>query len=89
MILFFSFGFSFCLDVDTNVISQKKAYEEFLIAYLYKASICQTEPGYFLILPEKVPRRWFESCLFTIIRSECPFVDYPLICGKIYEKPYE
>jgi hypothetical protein len=66
-------------------IKDSEAYKDFLIAYLYKASQCNSQPSYFLILPKKVPKRWFDACLFSIIRSDCPFNEYPLICFKIYD----
>jgi hypothetical protein len=39
-----------------------------------------------LIFPKVVSKRWLDACLFSIIRSECPFNDYPSICLKVYEK---
>ncbi|GIX40582.1 MAG: hypothetical protein KatS3mg129_0315 [Leptospiraceae bacterium] len=73
----------FCQIEET--IKDNEAYEDFLIAYLYKASQCKTQPSYFLLFPENVSKRWFNACLFSIIRSDCPFNEYPIICLKIYE----
>lgn len=84
LIIFLFLLISFCL-VEENV-NRSEAYHDFLIAYLYKASQCNSQPEYFLIFPKVVSKRWLDACLFSIIRSECPFNDYPSICLKIYEK---
>ncbi len=74
-----------CL-IDESTIKNKDAYHDFFIAYFYKASFCNSQPSYFLIFPKEVNKRWLEACIFSIIRSDCPFNEYPLICLNIYKK---
>ncbi len=72
--------------VNQDIVKDSEAYTNLLIAILYKASVCNQQPSYVLILPKKLPRRWYEACIFSIIRMDCPFEEYPIICYKIYEK---
>lgn len=78
VVIFFS-----CL-IEENVIKNQDAYRDFLIAYIYKSTLCNSQPSYFLVFPKKLSKRWFEACIFSIIRSDCPFNEYPSICLKIY-----
>lgn len=72
-----------------EIINNSEAYTSLVIAILYKSSICNHQPSYFLILPKEMPRRWYEACIFSIIRMNCPFYEYPAACIKIYEKVEE
>jgi len=85
LLLIFMISFlSFCLSEEN--VKNSEAYHDFLIAYFYKASQCNNQPEYFLIFPKFISKRWLDACLFSIIRSECPFNDYPSVCLKVYEK---
>lgn len=69
-----------------NILKDDDKYFELWSAILYKSSQCQTQPNYFLILPKKFSKRWYNACVFSIIRMDCPFSEYPIVCYKIYEK---
>lgn len=69
--------------VDTS-IDQSDAYNQIYAAIDYKAKECGTSPAYPLILPDTPSNYGVELCSLTIIRLECPFNDYPLLCLEAY-----
>ncbi|MFN3604510.1 MAG: hypothetical protein ACK4UJ_07350 [Leptonema sp. (in: bacteria)] len=83
--IFLFFLWFSCSNFD-DTISSQDAYSHFYIAILYKASQCNQKPEFLMILPKEISKKIYEACIFSIIRMDCPFNEYPLICYKIYEK---
>ncbi len=73
-----------CLNFEEEKRNNKD-YLNFLAAYFYKSSQCNSQPPFFLVLPERLDRIKYEQCLFWIIRMDCPFSDYPLLCYQLHK----
>ena len=83
--LCFIASFAMECPVDTTV-DLAAAYSEIGSAIDYKAKVCGHSPGYPLLLPNTPSAYGVKLCALTIIRSECPFNDYPLFCLEIYSE---
>lgn len=77
------FSVSGCI-IEKDDISNQDAYSQLYSAIDYKAEVCGQKPGYFLILPGEPTQYEVDLCSITIVRSECPFNDYPLFCLELY-----
>ncbi|MBE7410461.1 MAG: hypothetical protein HS129_00110 [Leptospiraceae bacterium] len=82
ILIFLLFGF--CSD-DTEKISREKTINEIIVATLYKIGECKQFPGYFLVPPKEPYKYGVDACVFSIIRTPCPFNQYPLICIEMYK----
>ena len=71
-----------CIEKDD--LSNQDAYSQLYAAIDYRAGVCGERPGYFLILPGEPTQYEVDLCSISIIRSECPFNDYPLFCLELY-----
>ncbi|MCC6276259.1 MAG: hypothetical protein IT569_10410 [Leptospiraceae bacterium] len=75
---------TFCAD-QSKEISQEKSLNEIVAATLYKQDECKNFPGYFLPPPKKPFKYGVDACVFSIIRTPCPFNQYPIICVEMYK----
>ncbi len=66
-------------------ITQGKALANLSIAIIYKQNECKTQPNYFLPPPKKPFKYGVDACVFSIIKSPCPFKEYPIICIEIFK----
>lgn len=74
--------------VDT-IVDLGTAYSEIGSAIDFKETQCGQKPNYPLLLPNTPSAYGVTLCALTIIRSECPFNDYPLFCLEIYSEVCE
>lgn len=83
LVLPFLFFLTACPE-DTTV-PDDEAMSQIYAAVNYKAKECGNEPAYILIVPHEPTQHSVDLCALTIIRSECPFNDYPLFCVEMYD----
>ncbi|MBI3396016.1 MAG: hypothetical protein HY042_09285 [Spirochaetia bacterium] len=60
------------------------AYSEIYTAIDYKYRSCGQKPAFPIVLPAKPTKYGTHLCALSIIRTTCPFTDYPLFCLEIY-----
>ena len=77
------FIFHYCSD--QTEISQGKSISELSLAVLYKQSECGNSPNYIIPPPKKPFKYGVDACVFSIIKSTCPFTQYPIICIEMYK----
>ncbi len=74
--------FGSCVYEETVELTE--AYVQVYVAVAYKASECGGQPAYPLVMIDEPSRYAVDACVFSIVRSECPFQDYPLLCFELY-----
>jgi len=76
--------FSSCTIQDT--LTQAETNSQIFAAASYKARECGNPiPNPFLYaISKRVPQRNVDLCTFAILRSDCPFDAFPLVCVLIY-----
>ncbi|MCB1165866.1 MAG: hypothetical protein KDK37_10130 [Leptospiraceae bacterium] len=70
---------------EDTTVPDDEAMSQIYAAVNYKAKECGNEPAYILIVPHEPTQHSVDLCALTIIRSECPFNDYPLFCVEMYD----
>ena len=65
-------------------VKLQDAYLEVYAAIGYKGNECGNRPAYPLVMIDEPSRYAVDACVFSIVRGECPFVDYPVMCFELY-----
>jgi hypothetical protein len=79
----------FCLNycgTQEDTIKPQKAYGLLITSIAYKKSECGNEPVYPLPMPPKPIEYAVNACAYSIIKTHCPFLQYPVVCLEIYKK---
>ncbi|MCC5815997.1 MAG: hypothetical protein JJT78_14695 [Leptospira sp.] len=73
-----------CTNQET--LNSDQVNSQLFSAASYKARECGDPiPSQFLFaISDNVPQRNVDLCTFAILRSECPFSGFPLVCVLIY-----
>jgi len=74
---------SSCLPVDTG-IDFSDAVSELYAAIDYKRNQCGQAPALPLIPPKKSKEYGVRLCSLSILRAECPFLEYPIFCAEMF-----
>ena len=80
--LFFGFG----CGTQEETVNAEKAYGLLVTSIAYKKSEGGNEPQYPLLMPPKPIEYAVNACAYSIIKTPCPFLQYPIICLEIYKK---
>ena len=67
-----------------ETVELSDAYVDIYVAIGYKANECGNRPAYPLLMLDEPSRYAVDACLFAIVRGECPFNDYPILCFELY-----
>lgn len=82
LIFIFTF-FLNCIAADS--ISNKEATDIIVRSTFLKFIECGNSPGFLLYVPkENIYKNGVNTCAFTILRTPCPFTQYPLLCLELY-----
>lgn len=81
LIIFIIFCNCIVEDASVNAID---AYSEINKAIEYKYKECGNKPQNIFIPPDRVERDALRLCTISILRSECPFNEYPIFCSDLY-----
>ncbi len=68
----------------TPTLELGEAYERIYIAIFYKEAECGHRPDFPLVFLDDPSTFGVDACAFAIIRGECPFRQYPLVCVEAY-----
>ncbi len=77
--------FSSCVVEDAS-INTIDAYSEIYQAIEYKYKECGNKPSTPFIPPDRLERDALRLCTIAILRSECPFLEYPIFCNDLFFK---
>lgn len=70
--------------VEDASVSLIDAYSELNQAIEYKSKECGNKPENILIPPNNVKRESLKICTLSILRMECPFLEYPIFCYDMF-----
>lgn len=67
-------------------MDQKEANQTLITAYLAKSAECGNDPGFPILSQSKYPFEYsVNACALSIIKSDCPFTTYPLLCLEVFK----
>lgn len=61
-----------------------EAWSEIYAAIDFKKEECGNEPEQKMLVPPNPPTYGTQLCSISIIRMECPFDHYPILCLEMY-----
>lgn len=77
-------GLSLSCASESDTVPIEDAYVQLFVAIDVRRSECGEQPDYFLPVIDEPTPYGLNACVFAIVRGECPFLDYPLICLEMY-----
>ncbi len=83
VLIFLLLSFQNCY-VENKTIQFGDAYITLQEAIDYKYKECGTKPEQILIPPSSSDPNSLRLCSIAIIRSECPFNEYPVFCYDLF-----
>ncbi|MCB1158764.1 MAG: hypothetical protein H7A25_25200 [Leptospiraceae bacterium] len=77
--------FATCYNLDEEYPKKEEAYIEIYAAILYKEAECGQKPALPIIFMDRPKRTAMNACVFSIVKSNCPFLTYPLVCLEMFK----